>query len=348
MNQEKYSKMQTGKKIKQIFLVALCMAGLWLSGTHEAIGREPVRIATIGTRPPTLDKSMGYQKMVEGMIRFWKRELQQVIHSKPDLIVLPENCDFPWGLKPDEKEAYIKVRGNQILDYFASVARSTGSYFVFGMRRYDENGDSRNSGMLLDRQGKLIGIYNKNYPTIKEMETGVKPATEVPVFETDFGRVAIAICYDLNFDELQKRYAALKPNLIVFPSAYHGGYVQSDWAYKCRSYFVGAISGRGAPSQIRNPLGDVVASSTNYYDYAIADVNLDYAVAHLDYNRARMQNMIRKYQDAVQVYDPGEVGAVLITSAHETVRAEQMAREFEVELLDDYFKRAEKVKAAHE
>lgn len=340
--------MNSKKRMRSFFVGFVFLTALYLALPLESLAREPVRIATIGTRTPTLDKTMGPQKMVEAMIQFWKRELEQVIHDNPDLIVLPENCDFPWGLKQEEKNEYVKVRGTQILDYFASVAKSTGSYFVFGMRRYDDHGDLRNSGVLLDRQGNLVGMYDKNFPTIGEMESGIKPSTEVPVFETDFGRLAIAICYDLNFDELRERYVALKPNLIVFPSAYHGGFVQSNWAYTCRSYFVGSISGRGAPSQIRNPLGEIVASSTNYFNYTVAEVNLDYAVAHLDYNRVRLRNMKKKYNETVDIFDPGEVGAVLITSDNEQVSAKEMAKEFEVELLDDYFERSRKFKKSHE
>jgi len=60
--------------------------------------------------------------------------------------------------------------------------------------------------------------------------------------------------------------------------------MQAYWAYSRRSHFVGAIASRSTPSQILNPLGQVVASNTNYYDYAVARVNLDCALVHLDFN----------------------------------------------------------------
>jgi len=307
---------------------------------YDAEATQRVRIATIGTRTPTLDKSVGYQKMVEQMIDFWKRELEQVIHDNPDLIVLPENCDFPWGLTESERNEYVRVRGDQILNYFSSVAKSNRSYFTFGMRRYDGDGNLRNSGVLLDRHGKLVGIYDKNYPTIREIEAGIKPSNEVPVFECDFGKLAIAICYDLNFDELRERYIALDPDIIVFPSAYHGGFVQSNWAYTCRAYFVSSISDRGAFSQIRNPLGEIVASSTNYFNFIVADVNLDYELVHLDNNRIKLRELKKKYSNTVEIIDPGEVGAVLVSSENEQVRVDEMISEFKIEILDDYFQRS--------
>jgi hypothetical protein len=38
--------------------------------------------------------------------------------------------------------------------------------------------------------------------------------------------------------------------------------------------------------------------------------------------------------------DPGCLGSVLISSEHEAISADEMIKEFEIELLDDYFARA--------
>ncbi len=338
------------KKGIQLSGIGVLLVGVLccLSFFSTANAANRIRIATIGERTPTLDKRMGHQKMVEQMIAFWKRELDQVIHDDPDLIVLPENADFPWGLTQAEKNEYVRVRGNQILDFFASVARSAGSYLVYSMRRYDEKGMLRNTGVLLGRNGETVGMYDKNYPTIGEIEGGIKPGTSVPVFNCDFGKLAIAICYDLNFDELRERYVALKPDVIAFPSAYHGGFVQSNWAYTCRAFFVGSISGRGAYSQVRNPLGEIVASSTNYFNYTVASVNLDCKLVHLDYHRGKLKDLKKKYGSSVHITEPGGLGVVLITSENDKVGVDEMLKEFDIELVDDYFRRSHLIKKQNE
>jgi hypothetical protein len=172
------------------------------------------------------------------------------------------------------------------------------------------------------------------------MEKGILCGKDAPVIDCDFGRVAMAICFDLNFDQLRLKYAKSKPDLIIFTSMYHGGLMQACWAYSCRSHFVGAIAGRGTPSEIRNPLGKVVASSTNYFDYAVATVNLDCALVHLDYNWERLRRLKAKYGPKVEITDPGYLGSVLVTSEHPTISADEMIKEFEIELLDDYFARS--------
>lgn len=200
-----------------------------------------------------------------------------------------------------------------------------------------------NSVIIIDRDGSVAGIYDKNFPTIGEMEGGTLAGIAAPILDLDFGSVAVAICFDLNFDELREKYVAANPDIILFSSMYHGGFVQKNWAYTCRAFFIGSIY-RGTPSEIRNPLGEVVATSTNYYDFAVAKINLDNKLVHLDYNRSRLKALKEKYGTSVTISDPGKLGAVLVTSENENVKIKQMIEEFNIELLDDYFKRVYEVR----
>ena len=115
--------------------------------------------------------------------------------------------------------------------------------------------------------------------------------------------------------------------------------MQSYWAYSCRSHFVGAIE-RRCRSEIRDPLGRVIAANTNYFDYAVADVNLDCTLVHLDYHWGRLKSLKDKYGPAVIITDPGHLGAVMVASTHGSVGAAEMLNEFEIEQLDDYLDRS--------
>ena len=238
-----------------------------------------------------------------------------------------------------KEKLILKFRKNQVLDYFSSVAKKNHCYIAFGMKREDKEGLWRNSCVLIDRKGEIAGIYDKNFPTIQEMESGIKASDVAPVIQCDFGSVAIVICYDLNFDELRMQYSKEKPDLIIFSSMYHGGVAQAMWAYTCRAYFVGSVY-RQTPSEIRNPMGEVVASSTNYFDYAVARINLDCELVHLDYNWDKLTALKEKYGPLVTISDPGELASVLVTSNDNKITVDQMIREFGIERLDDYLNRA--------
>jgi len=220
-----------------------------------------------------------------------------------------------------------------------SVAAQHKCYITYSALVELEDGTKRNCMQLIDRSGTVIGVYYKNHLTKAEMDRGVLCGSEAPVFHCDFGSVVGAICFDLNFDELRLKYKALHPDMILFSSMFHGGLLQKMWAFTCRSHFVGAIS-PSTPSSILSPLGETIASSTNYYPYTTARVNLDCAVVHLDFNKSRLFEAKKKYGPKFRVYDPGQLGSVLISSESDELSIQEIIAEFGIELLDDYLQRS--------
>jgi predicted amidohydrolase len=296
-----------------------------------------VRISTVAPRPPT-ERPAPNQAAVERMIALWEERLAQVLPQQPDLILLPEACDRYPAHSQEERWAYYHQRGDQLRDRLAEIARAHHCLIGYSAARELPDGTWRNSTQLLGRDGALIGVYNKHHLVITEMEAGLLGGAEMPVFETDLGRIVCAICFDLNFDGLLRHYAAAQPDLILFSSMYHGGLMQPYWAYTCRAHMVTAVA--GLPSGILNPVGVPVATSTNYFDHVTATVNLDCQVVHLDLNWEKLAAMQKKYGPGVTVHDPGYLGAVLITSEMEAPTSAELVREFGIELLDDYWARS--------
>ncbi len=333
-------------RVAWAIILSGCILGFdncsWAStnGANKGKKKGYVKIATIGSGPAAVAGGTEPQKVVDKMINHWRGKFAQVLPDKPDLIVVPEACDRPSGFSLEKQRQYYRIRKDQVQNFFAQVARENNCYIVYSAHREIPDGTQRNSSVLIDRKGNVAGVYNKNHPTIGEIEKGILCGRDAPIIECDFGRVAMAICFDLNFDELRLKYVKAKPDLIIFSSMYHGGLMQAYWAYSCRCHFVGAIAGRATPSEIRNPLGRVVASNTNYFDFAVATVNLDCALVHLDYNWGRLRKLKAKYGPKVKITDPGCLGAVLVSSEHEKISVDEMIEQFEIEMLDDYFVRA--------
>jgi predicted amidohydrolase len=299
-----------------------------------------ITVSALGPLPPLLEKDAGMDSAVQKMMDHWKRELDQVLPDRPDLIVLPETCDRYSDHSPAQCMTYYRHRGEGMRDFFAGIARENRCSIAYSSVRELPDGSWRNSTQVIDRTGTVAGIYDKNHVTIEEnVEYGIRYGVGSPVIVCDFGRVSCAICFDLNFDQILELTRRNHPDLIVFSSMYHGGLMQRYWAYRCRSHFVGAIA-PPCPCAIINPVGEVVAQSTNYFPRVTARINLDCCVAHLDYNEERLSALKKRYGPGVTVSDPGFLGSVLVTSETEGVSACDMARQFEIELLDDYFARA--------
>ena len=298
-----------------------------------------VRVSALGLRPITFPEGTSYEDMVKGEWDYLYEYIQQVLRTRPDFIVLNEACDRPVGITMEQRKAYYGVRGNRILEKMQETAKENKVNIAYSACLQMEDKTYRNCTVFIGREGEVRGVYNKNYLVIAEYTNGeILYGKEAPVIEMDFGTVGGIICFDLNYMELLSRYEKNRPEPLVFSSMYHGGHVQSHWAYTCRRWFVGACS--GLPCNVLNPLGISEASSTNYYPYVTHDINLDYAVVHLDENWQKLEALKEKYGREVTVYDPGQIGAVLITSESDTVSAMDMVKEFDIELLDHYFERS--------
>ncbi len=319
---------------------------LILPGDAHAKNKVKVAAVTGGASTFGIDITGGHQQITEQVIGKWQEKLKQVMVHKPDLVLLPEACDLPtFRWSKDEKFRYFKARGTQVLDFFASIAKLNRCYIAFGTYVERNDGKWNDSVVLVDRNGKVCGMYDKNFPTDEEMNEGFVPSDQVELIECDFGKVAAVICFDLNFDDLRERIANLNPDILLFSSMYHGSdFVQNYWAYSCRSFLVGAQYNYNVPSEIRSPVGQVVASSTNYTDYAVAEINLDFALVHLGGNKGKLSQLKEKYGNRVTIEDPGKLAVVMVSSDHPSKSAEDMLKEFDIESLDCMFERSRKMR----
>ena len=299
------------------------------------------RYLTISTIAP---KNMSFTKLhpeeaVNKMMDFWEKQLDQVLPDMPDLIVLPEACDRYNDIEDEDRKKYYAARGDKMLKFFSKKAKENNCYIAYSAAFQVSDGTFRNSTQLIDRDGEVAGIYSKNHVVIEETtKYGILCGKNADLIETDFGTVACAICFDLNFDELRLKYAAQKPDLILFSSMYHGGLMQSYWAYSCQAHFIGAI--HGLPSAIISPNGETLAETTNYFNHVTHTVNLDCKLVHLDYNWEKITAAKEKYGRGFIMKDPGYLGSVLLTSELEDITIDEIIEEFEIEILDDYMERA--------
>lgn len=303
-----------------------------------------IRVTSISAPHLAYDGSEDYKQIANNAADYIEGHIRRVLCRDNDLIVLPEVYDRPGGIPRERARIYYAERGNIVLDRVKSIAKENKVNIVFSALMDGGDGHMRNRQVFINRNGEEDGVYDKNHLVWEEhTESNVSFGKSASLINMDFGKVGGVICYDLNFDELREQYVKLKPELLCFSSMYHGGYVARNWAYTCRSYFVGSVQQR--QGYIINPLGEVIAESNNYTDYLTAELNLDYVIAHIDYNWAKFQAMQEKYGALVKVEVPKGLGCVMITSESDDVSAKDMAKEFDIELLDDLFARGRRQRA---
>lgn len=257
-----------------------------------------------------------------------------------DLVVFSEGVES-LGQTMDQAEE-VSAPGTVLQRYidFASAERC----YVAGSVKLIEDGHVYNSMALVGPDGGVCGVYHKTNLTQGELDLGMTPGAGPVVIDTAIGRIGGIICFDLNFIEHRRRYAALKPDILVFPSMYHGGLAQTIWAYECRSFFVSALPFIGGG--ILDPYGRPLAMASCYTKVPRARINLDRVMVHLDLNREKFPEIERKYGHEVVIDVPANVGSALIYSTTGKRTAQDIVKEFDLLLLDDYFEKAAAASAA--
>ena len=301
------------------------------------------------------NKKADPEALLQMMLPHLQKNLEEAMLDKPDLIVLPEVCDRFSMMPIDERHRYYRYRGDKILDFYREQAIKNHCYIAYSACRCvpeDTKYPFRNSTQIIGRNGEVVGIYDKNHLVPAELDEGLMGyGTEAPVFELDFGRVGCAICFDLNYDELLMRYAAQKPELMIFSSMYPGGVVQEKWAVTCRSYFAASVCNKDC--RILNPMGQLLNHTPEFTYHATQRINLDYAMLHLDHNHAfapsegKLYAAKRKYGDKLVIHANDNLGYTMITYEDTDRTAMDIVREFDMILLDDYFNNCRAHRNAH-
>ncbi|MBQ6471391.1 MAG: hypothetical protein IJJ33_05370 [Victivallales bacterium] len=302
------------------------------------VKKSVIKVGIVAIWPP-MYQGQPWDAALAEMKEYWRVNLEEILADCPDLVLVPECSDRPQGLTVEQGMEWYRFRGDQMRDFYSDLARKHRCCFVYSAVRCMADGTFRNSNQFINRDGSVAGVYDKYFPMPDEItKRRIMPGKDPQVIQTEFGKVANAICFDLNFQELLEKYVPQRPDLMVFCSNYHGGLMRQAWAYRLRCHFLGCFADGGA--SVLNPLGEILAQSSSYHPNLVTTINLDCLVAHLDENRSRLRALKLKYGGAVNIHDPGYLAPVLITSEDPCVTARQMAEEFEIESWHHYYARA--------
>ena len=214
-----------------------------------------------------------------------ERLAEEAAGSGAGLLVLPENFAF-MGLAERDILAIGEPDGAGPLQYFlAQLARRLGIWLVGGTVpiRVPAADKVRAACLVYDGRGRCVARYDKIHlfdvhlvetdEHYRESET-IEPGDRVCVVDSPFGRLGLAVCYDLRFPELFRAMQDQGVELIALPAAFTALTGRAHWATLVRaravenlSYVVAAaqggfhISGRETygHSQVVDPWGNTLA-----------------------------------------------------------------------------------------
>ena len=229
----------------------------------DAPAPRKVRLAAINHRPRN---SPGPQANLEAFGKL----VEQAAGQKADIVCLPEGITVV-GTKYKYADVAEPIPGPST-EFLGKLAAKDKLYIVAGL--YEREGEAvYNTSVLIGRDGRLVGKYRKVCLPREEIDGGITPGTEYPVFDTDFGRVGMMICWDVHFPEVARELSARGAEVILMPI--WGGNETLAKARAIENQVHLVASGYDFRTAIYNKAGDAVTKADADPAVLVTEVDLN-------------------------------------------------------------------------
>ena len=237
--------------------------------------------------------SMDKQKNIENAFDLIKR----VSDEGADLAVFPEMFNCPYDNSYFRE--YGEPEGGYSFERMREAARESGIYLVAGSMPELDGDHVYNTSYVFDRKGEKIARHRKMHLFDIDVEGGqyfkesdvLSPGNKVTVFDTEFCKMGLAICYDIRFPELSRLMVLEGAEVLVYPGAFNMTTGPAHWELTFRAraldnqvYTIGVAPARDMESSyhsygnsiIVSPWGKVVNKMDEKEGYIIEEIDLDY------------------------------------------------------------------------
>ena len=212
-----------------------------------------------------------------------------------DIAVLPEMFNCPYSSR--YFRSFAENENGESLVEMSRWAKKNGIILVGGSVPEKDGDKMYNTCYVFDRDGELIAKHRKAHMFDVQIENGVSfreskhfsPGNEITVFDTEFGKVGVMVCFDIRFPELCRSMAERGAKLIFCPAQFNMTTGPKHWELSLRAramdnelFFVGASAARyegfdyecWGHSAVVSPFGDVIASCDETEQLMLCDIDL--------------------------------------------------------------------------
>ena len=162
---------------------------------------------------------------VEENILTADRLVREAAEKGANIVLLPELFERPYFCQERRYEYYAfaaPVMENAAVRHFTAVARELGIAMPVSFYERDRT-VLYNSIAMLDADGSLLGVYRKTHIPddhfYQEKFYFTPGNTGFKVWDTQFGKVGVGICWDQWFPETARSMALMGAEMLLYPTA---------------------------------------------------------------------------------------------------------------------------------
>ncbi|HHZ01657.1 MAG TPA: carbon-nitrogen hydrolase family protein [Tissierellia bacterium] len=233
------------------------------------------------------------EKNVENAVKL----IETVSQEGADFAVLPEMFCCPYNTSYFRD--YGEEEGGYAYEKLSAAAKEFSIYLVGGSIPELEGNNVYNTSYVFDRQGEKIAKHRKVHLFDIDVEGGqyfkesdvLTAGKDVTVFDTEFCKIGLGVCYDIRFPELGRLMALAGAEVIIYPGAFNMTTGPAHWELNFRSraldnqvYTIGVAPARDYEATYRSygnslivsPWGQVLRRMDEKEGYTVQEIDLDY------------------------------------------------------------------------
>ena len=225
-----------------------------------------------------------------------KRMVYEAAANGADFAVLPEMFNCPYSREDFKK--FAGLGHDDTCAQLSAWAQECGIYVVGGSVPETADGKIYNTCFIYDRQGREIARHRKIHlfdvelPGLRVRESATfAPGNDITVFDTEFGKMGCAVCFDLRFPELFRAMQNRGANIVFLPAQFSTTTGPKYWEAMLRSracdyqyYVVGACAARDVGfiyeayghSAVIDPSGEVLIRACEGEEIIYAEIDMEY------------------------------------------------------------------------
>ena len=263
------------------------------------------------------------------------RTLEAYCCPSLDMVVLPEL----WL----GENAVPEALDGDTIGKVSQITKKYGTYLICPLYTHDAGRGRVNSAVLLDRDGRIAYVYEKAFPYWDELklsppcEAGSKPG----YYETDFGKIGIAVCFDVHFTALWRDMAYLGAEIVFWTSDYSGGASLQAHAINHHYYIVSTTRDRDCA------LIDITGKEI-YYNTGTGitvsriTLDLDREVFHQNFNQEKIAKLLSEHPEILLEQNLFREQWMVLSSNSPKTSVKALAAEMGIEPLRSYKFRSER------
>lgn len=167
--------------------------------------------------------------------------IRKAAENGAKMAALPEMFNCPYS--NEYFREYAETEQGETVKFLSALAGELKIYLIGGSIPELSGNDVYNTSYSFNKEGKIIGKHRKIHLFDIDVKGGIRfmesetltAGEDLTIFDTEFGKIGVAICYDIRFPELFRKMALAGVKLVVLPGAFNMTTGPAHWELTIRA-----------------------------------------------------------------------------------------------------------------